>query len=1060
MKKKIYNFLDVDPKEGPRVVLLLIMSFFLGVFIATFSVASQSMFLQTFTDPSDLPRGLFVSGAFGLVATAMYNFLQNRIPFPWLATGSLVIITALTAFVEFGQNFFENTKTIYFFGFAALLPFSFIILLIFWGAFARLFNLRQSKRLLGNVDQGGMIASFIAFFLIPQFLKIAEPENLYTVSLISISAFLVFFVYLSVKFLNRTRSFAQEKILNQKLSFGDFIQNKYVLYMSLFVIVSMIAVSFVDYSFLSVSNIYAQGKDPDTLANFLAYFEMTIVIFSFLFDNFAQDRIIKEYGMRLSLVINPILIGFFTIVALVIGASFGFRAEDNFFIIFFLVIAVSKLFLRTLKDTIDETTFKLYLLPIESNTRIDVQTKITGTVTALASMLAGGMIYAITTVETFSLLTVTAFTIPFFIGWYFVTNGMHVSYKHTLENTLTKNKEKNKSKRQREYALSTLLEKEVNSSIEDKVIYSLKLMEKLEPALFENSLVRLTSSESRQIRLFVDEKLKQLELNNSAKTEIRSLAETAASGTTDSDLLSISPEKLIRLSKSGKQSDRILAAKLLRKLIGPKTIFVLLELLRDVDPKVRIEALLTARKVNRPETWPVLIELLGAPSYSHLAAAALREFGEKVLNTLEAAFHKSGQSDIVMLRIVQVMGKIGGRHALNLLWKKADFPDKRIVKQILYSLRYINYRAEGKEARDVFHLLESEMSKTIWNLAALHELPAIEKFHFLREALQEEVNDNYDQIFMLLSIVYDQQNIQMVRENLETHDPDNIAFAMELLDLFLDSELKPKLIPLLDESPTPEKLKQLQLFFPREEYTPIQVVNYILNRDYNFNNRWTKVCAVHASAFIDDFRVSRGLVAQMFNSDKLLQETAAWVIYNKDKTLYAKISERLPAKDKRFLDSSIENNQLLDGLNDGFFLFIEMIMFIKQSYAFRNIHGLLISDLADKITPLDLGFGEQIKYNPDDSNSPLFIVAHGQVTLNPEHGPSVAMKRGDVYGEIFNNGPVARITSLVAAERSVVFKINLMDFYFVMANHHELVQGLIRNITEGEHVTEHTSPAS
>jgi ATP:ADP antiporter, AAA family len=405
-----------------------------------------------------------------------------------------------------------------------------------------------------------------------------------------------------------------------------------------------------------------------------------------------------------------------------------------------------------------------------------------------------------------------------------------------------------------------------------------------------------------------------------------------------------------------------------------------------------------------------------------------------------------------MLRIVQVMGRIGSKLALQLLWRKADYPDKRIVKQILYSLRYINYRAEGREIRDVFNLLETEISKTIWNLAAIHELPDDEEFKFLRDALQEEVRDNYDQIFMLLSILYDQQNIQLVRENLESADPDNIAFALELIDLFLDAELKPKLIPLLDDSPTPQKLRELQHFFPRENYTPIQVINYILNRDYNYNNRWTKVCAIHASAYVQDFRVSRGLVAQMFNSDRLLQETAAWVVYNKDRNLYQRITERLPAKDKKFLDTSIENNQLLDGLNDGFFLFIEMVMFIKQSPLFRNIHGLLISDLGDKITPLDLERGETIRFNPDDTNPPLFIAAHGQVKLWSGDHLITQMRPGDVYGEIFHNGPVTRVSSIEAAERSVVFKINLMDFYFVMANHHELVQGLIRNITEEEHI--------
>jgi hypothetical protein len=574
-------------------------------------------------------------------------------------------------------------------------------------------------------------------------------------------------------------------------------------------------------------------------------------------------------------------------------------------------------------------------------------------------------------------------------------------------------------------------------------------MEKLEPALFENAVIRLATSDSKKIRTFALDKIQALGLQSEAgKSEIRNLAEKAYGELEDSDLLSISPEKLLKLSKSGKQSDRILSAKLLRKLIGPKTIFILLELLRDVDQKVRYEALYTARKVHRPETWPVLIELLGSPSYSHQASAALKEVGEPVLPALETAFHKSGQNDLVMLRIVQIMGKIGGNHALQLLWKKADYPDKRIVKQILYSLRYINYRAQGREVRDVINLLETEMSKTIWNLAALHELPEEPEFQFLREALREEVVDNYDQIGMLLSILYDPQSVQLVRENIESGDPDNIAFAMELLDLFIDAELKPKLLPLLDETSTPEKLKALQVYFPRESYNPIQVINYILNRDYNLNNRWTKVCAIHAAAFIPDFRVSRGLVAQMFNSDRLLQETAAWVIYNKDKKVYDTIAERLPAKDKKFLDSSIENNKLLDGLNDGFFLFIEMVMFIKQSLPFKNIHGLLLSDLADKITPLDMELGERAKFNPDDLNSPIFIVAHGEVKIMGEHGILAVLRQKEVFGEIFADGQVPKVHAVEASERSVVFKINLMDFYFVMANHHELVHGLIRNITE------------
>lgn len=1046
MKARLLRLLDIEPDETGRVSLLFVMGFFMGMFMATISVASQSLFLVHFSETKHLPVAFVVSGFFGLVATLVYNFLQNRIPFPLLATISLLTVAIITTFIEFGEGFFRDPTYMYAFGFTQILPFSFVVYLVFWGSFGRLFNLRQSKRLLGTVDIGAMIATFIAFFSIPLLLKVMEPQSLYSIGLASIIIFLTLFIYLSIRHLNKARSFAQEKMVYKKLDIKDFIQNRYILYMSLFIIFSMMALTFVDYSFFNVTTLY---MDTESLANFISYFEGTVVVFCFLFQVLATDRIQSEYGMRVSLLVSPVLIGFFTLAALVLGLIFGYSPMDNYFVIFFMMIAVSKLFIRSLKEALDNPTFKLYLLPIESTIRIDVQTKIEGIVTAIASVIAGGFIILITQFELFNLIYITIFTLPLIALWFFVTNKMHGSYRHTLQKTLSKNKEAAEVTVTKEYTINEVLEKEVSSSTEEKVIYGLKLMEKLEPTLFENAVIRLTDSDNLRIKKFAEEKIQTLGVEKDVmRSEIRNLAQQAAAETEDSDLLSISPEKLMKLSKSPKQNDRLLVAKLLRKLISQKTIFILLELLRDVDPKVRFEALLTARKTKRIETWPVLIEMLSSPMYGHHAAAALKGAGDRVLTTLEAAFHKSGQTDLVMLRIVQIMGRIGGEQALQLLWRKADYPDKRIVKQILYSLRFINYRAQGREVREVFDLLETEISKTIWNLAALEELPKADQFKFLREALHEEIVQNYDQITMLLSILYDPQSVELVRENIESGDPDNIAFAMELLDLFVDQELKPKLLPILDDSSTEDKLRLLQLHYPRESYTPIQVVNYILNRDFNLNNRWTKVCAIHVSAFMQDFRVSRGLIAQVFNSDRLLQETAAWVVYNKDKKAFADIRERLPLRDKKFLDSSIENNQLLDGLDDGFFLEIEMVMFIKQLPVFQNIHGSLICDLADKITPVELMLGEKLNLNTREDNRLILIVAHGEVKLMDHDRILHNLKKGSVYGELFQNGPALSANNVVATERTILFKINLLDFYFVMANHHELVQGLIKNITE------------
>lgn len=1048
MKSRLLKMLDVEPEESGRVFLLLAISFFMGLFLATVTVASQTLFLNLYDEEIDLPKALVFSGVFSIFATSIYNFFQGRIRFSYLAIGSLCVIIGLTAFIEFGDKWIEDENLLYYFGFTLILPFTFISLLVFWGTFNRLFNLRQVKRVIGSVDVGMDIAAILAFFTIPVLLNFGvDTESLFTIGLFSIIGYLVLYIILTNNYLKNDTDTAIKEAENVKLTAKQFLGNKYIMAMSLFIVVSMVAMRFVDYSFFNVTT--NQFNDND-LPYFLSYFEATIVVFSFLFTTFATDKINKDYGLRVSLLINPLLLLIFTGGAFALGAFFGFdNSAGNSVIFFFIMIAMSKLFINSMKEAIDEPTFKFYYVPMDKSIKIDAQTKIEGIVMGIGSTLAGGLIVLINSFDIFNLLSVTLFTIPVLLVWYWVTSRMHRGYKETLQSSLIKSKSETEKNIVKEYTMDSVLSSEVNGNIEEKVIYGLKLMEKLEPALFETSVIRLADSDLRKVKQFAKDKISELGIGQDIGNEIRGLAQQAAGEAEDSDLLSISVERLMKLSKSVKQSDRMLAAKLLRKMVSQKTIFILLELLRDGDPKVREEALLTARKVKRPETWNVLIELLSSHFYAHQAASALKEAGEAALETLESAFHKSGQRDLVMLKIVQIMGHIGGPKGTALLWEKADYPDKRIVKQILYSLRYMTYQAEGREATIVKDLLDIEMSKTLWNLAALEELPDVDHFKFLREALKEEVRDNYDQITLLLSLIYDPNSIQLVKENIESDSTDGTAYALELLDLFLDPDLKPKLIPLLDDDTTREKLEKLQIHFPRESYNPVQVINYILNRDFNFNNRWTKLCAVHAIAYMQDFRVSRGLIAQMFNQDKLLQETAAWVIYNKDKAMYETIAERLPFKDKKFLDSSIENNQLLDGLEDGFFLGIEMVMFIKQLKIFKDIEGNMLSDLADKIVPVTLHAEDHMVFDNNEPN-PILIVAHGEITLQAENGEKLDLPRGAAFGDLFQNGLLPVIKEATTKEYAVVFKISLADFYFVLANHHELVQKLIKNSTEKE----------
>jgi hypothetical protein len=1065
MIQRLTKLLGVEPAESGPVSLLLALSFLMGLFLATVAVAAQTFFLSdpTISEKTDLPVALVIGGGFGFLATGLFNILQGRVPFRFLAIFFIVLIILSTAVLEFGDSYPEiiSTRNLYYVGFALILPFTFVINLVFWGAFNRLFTLRQQKKVIGSVDIGMDIAQIIAFFTIPIMIQFGvETKSLFTIGLFSIIGFLVMFIVLSNRYLSAAAKTTQVGMMNEKehkkLNIFSMLSYKYIALLAAFIICSFVALRFIDYAFYNVT--IARFTDVKGLASFLSLFEATVVILGFMFGLFVTDRIQEEYGLRVSLIINPLLLMIFTGAALGLGFFFGIEGESENVVFFFLAVAMCKLFVNSLRDALDSSVFKFYYVPIDKSIKLDAQTKLEGVVTATATMIAGGLIVLLTKVEFFSVdaadgsrhlntIYITLFTLPVLAAWYFITNKMYQGYRDTLQGSLQRNRASVEGHVVREFTLNSVLEKEVNSTAEEKVIYGLKLMEKLEPALFETSLLKLANSDLRKVKKFAEDKIEELGLRQEQTTEISGLARQAAGASEDTDLLSISPEKLMKLGKSVKQSDRMLAAKLLRQMVNQKTIFILLELLRDADPKVRSEAILTARKVKRPETWPVLIDMLSSALYSNQATAALKEAGAPALQVLDTAFYKSGQSDQVMLKIVQIIGHIGGEAAWQLLWKKSDYPDKRIVKQIFYSLRFTNYTAKGRERNQVIDLLDTEVAKTSWNLNAQEELTDEPHFSFLKEALREELRDNYDQISLLMSILYDPQSVQLVRENVETGTADGIAYAMELLDLFVEQELKPRLLPIFDDISPKDRMNKLQVYFARETYSPIQVVNYILNRDFNLNNRWTKMCAVYAAAYIPEFRVSRGLIGQMFNPDRLLQETAAWVIYNKDKAQYKIIADRLPLRDKKFLDNAIENNQLLDGLDDGFFLGIEMVMFIKKLPAFAGIPGSILSDLADKIIPVDLRAQDKIVFNNPDENRPILICATGQVRLREGTNEAGVMKSGSVFGDLFQEGPSVKITEVEATERSVIFRINLPDFYFVMAKHHELVQGLVRNVT-------------
>jgi len=115
----------------------------------------------------------------------------------------------------------------------------------------------------------------------------------------------------------------------------------------------------------------------------------------------------------------------------------------------------------------------------------------------------------------------------------------------------------------------------------------------------------------------------------------------------------------------------------------------------------------------------------------------------------------------------------------------------------------------------------------------------------IREAMVEEDIKNYDNIFILLSMLYDPQSVTLAKSNIMNGTTESITFAVEMMDIFLEEELKDKVLPVMDELKIQERLSKLQANYPPEYFDSYDdLLLQIINRDFNRINRYTKALAM------------------------------------------------------------------------------------------------------------------------------------------------------------------------------------------------------------------------
>src|SRR5688500_15723889 len=140
MLNRFIGSFQIQTQEQKQIILMLCTGFFMGVFIATYQVTADSLFLNRMGE--HLNKAFLIAGALGILTTAIFSFAQNWIRFTTLALGSVVLVFAFTLgaywLLRFGDPELHNTFVFALYCMSG--PITAILLLSFWGIFGRLFN--------------------------------------------------------------------------------------------------------------------------------------------------------------------------------------------------------------------------------------------------------------------------------------------------------------------------------------------------------------------------------------------------------------------------------------------------------------------------------------------------------------------------------------------------------------------------------------------------------------------------------------------------------------------------------------------------------------------------------------------------------------------------------------------------------------------------------------------------------------------------------------------------------------------------------------------------------
>jgi len=1027
---------------------MLAHSFAMGAATVFFETAASALFLARF-GASALPYVYVAAALLNTVTGVVYARAQNRVPFPRLMTGTLWFLLVSVAALRVGLAL-SAAGWLVFLLLVWYRALSILTDLEYWAVAARLYDLRQAKRLFGIVGSGEVVARIAGSFAVPLIVHAFGIASLVLLSALALAACLVL-----VSFVLRALPTAAEpprvagEAASARPGLGGLLREPYLRVILLLAFFGVLAKYLVDFAFLAQMRM--RYEDATNLATFFALFSGFSQVASLLTRVFVSGRLLSRFGVRAGLTVLPA--AHVACTALIVASGL---VPGGAGVVFWLVISNQAIY-KTLKHPIDNPSFKVLYQPLRRDQRLATQITVETLVTPLTIGLAGGLMLLFSKVVPFDPVVFAWLMLAVFGGWAIMARDAGQEYAAALVRALKRRFTDDDEPFSYDDARSlAVLHETLRTGSPEDILFALDLLEKARVPALEPTVIHLADHPSPDVRRAA---LRRLEGSETAAAlerirvhaqsdpvpAVRSAALRAACrrGGTGSIALAVAAlddasaevrrgaltgllaageeagrERLSVLAASPRASDRAWAGRVAGETAERGSSAVLAPLLGDPSPLVRRAAIAAAGRARDPRLWPALVDALGDRRFRGAAAAALVLGGPEVVDVVAACLDAAAAASVAR-EAAWVLGRIGGARAQDVLRSHLDYPDQIVRLEVLESLRLTRYAPppDSEESALVRRQLDAEMDDAAWTVGVLRDLPPEPSLAVLRAALVRELARSRQAILLLLSFLHDPVAILRAREGLAHVSKEKRAYALEVLDVTVAAELKARVLALLEDAGATVEGEGRGA----EGKTAGERVQEVALRPRALLSTWTTACALHAAAHLGGDGWDGVLDAAANDASALVRETAAWA--------RARIQDGL------------------DAGGGGRMLTIERVICLKAVPMFAEVSDEILADVAELLGEVDYAKG-QVVFEKGAEGDSLYVVISGRVRVYDGARPIVELGPKEIFGELALLDPEPRLASIAAVEDTRLFRLDRESFAELMAGNIEVVRGVLHVLCE------------